>query len=110
MKQVSQVGRDQIMSVVTASLSEVLARKDNPSIGGVGQTTSLIGRGSVLDSLDLVTLVIDVEQRLEQDYHLSFALADDRAMSQRNSPFRTVESLTDYIMKLIDEERQSGGA
>jgi acyl carrier protein len=56
----------------------------------------LFGAGSPLDSLGLVALIIDIEEAFAAA-GVTVALSDDRAMSQRYSPFRTVASLVDYI-------------
>jgi hypothetical protein len=34
---------------------------------------------------------------------VSITLANDRAMSQRNSPFRTVSVLTDHLLTMVAE-------
>ncbi|NJN93660.1 MAG: acyl carrier protein [Anaerolineales bacterium] len=65
--------------------------------------TRLIGREAALDSMGLVNLIVEVEQRLEDTYDLTVILADERAMSQKNSPFRSVETLADYICQLATE-------
>ena len=57
----------------------------------------------VLDSMGLVTLIVDVEQRLEEEYDEVVVLADERAMSQKRSPFLSVGSLADYICQLVEE-------
>ena len=62
---------------------------------------TLFGVSGRLDSLALVSLILDVEERLSQEYGVSISLADDRAMSQRNSPFRTAAVLADYIESLL---------
>ena len=64
----------------------------------------LYGHGSSLDSLGLVRLLIDVEQRVNDRYGLTIALMDEKAMSQKHSPFRTVNSLADYLVKLIEDQ------
>ncbi len=46
-------------------------------------------------------MVVDLEQRLEETFGITLTLADDRAMSQRNSPFRSIGALVDYLMQLI---------
>lgn len=63
----------------------------------------LFGRNSVLDSLGLVTVIIDIEGKLEDKFGACIVLADEKAMSQKYSPFRTLESLADYIVMLIEE-------
>jgi acyl carrier protein len=67
---------------------------------GSGDELTLLGPGSALDSLGLVTLIVDVEQRLADEYDVSITLASENAMSRRQSPFRTVGTLADYITEL----------
>lgn len=69
--------------------------------------TQLFGRGSKLDSLGLVNLVVATEARLAEA-GLAIALADERAMSQRQSPFRTVSTLCDYVATLVEESELAG--
>ena len=66
--------------------------------------TILMGQGSDLDSLGLVNLIVAVEQGIEDAFDVSITLADERALSQESSPFRTVNSLCEYIFILIKEE------
>jgi acyl carrier protein len=98
--------RAEIAEAVLSSLQEVLNISQHASVdaGDVGLDTPLLGRGAVLDSMGLVTLIVDLEQRLEEDKDVYVVLADERAMSQRRSPFRTVGTLTDYICQLIEEQ------
>src|SRR5919109_23019 len=65
---------------------------------------------SLLDSLGLVQLIVDLEQRVEETGGVTITIADDRAMSQRNSPFRTAGTLTDYIYLLTEEQRSNVAA
>jgi acyl carrier protein len=101
----TQPSRAEIVALVISGLQEALAQADTQPADPVGEATYLIGRRSVLDSLGLVTLIVDLEQRIEQEYDLSLTLASDRAMSQKNSPFLTVATLAEYIDTLIAEER-----
>lgn len=67
---------------------------------GSSDELPLLGPGSTLDSIGLVTLIVDVEQRLADEYDVSVTLASENAMSRRQSPFRTVGALADYISEL----------
>jgi D-alanine--poly(phosphoribitol) ligase subunit 2 len=65
--------------------------------------TILFGQGGSLDSLGLVNLIVAAERYLEAAVGGPVSLADERAMSQRNSPFRSVRALTEYVCKLVGE-------
>ena len=63
----------------------------------------LFGRGGKLDSLGLVNLILMVEEQIQTSFGLQLTLADERAMSQERSPFRSVSSLAEYIGLLLGE-------
>jgi hypothetical protein len=65
--------------------------------------TRLLGPKSVLDSLHLVSLLISAEREVEDSFGVSLTLADERALSMKESPFRTIQSLADYLGILIGE-------
>src|SRR5437773_69109 len=67
--------------------------------------TPLFGRGASLDSMGLVSFLVVTEQKLEEALNVSVILADESAMSQERSPFRTIGSLVDYIVRLLNESR-----
>ena len=66
-----------------------------------GRDAPLFGRDGVLDSLGLVSFVVAVEQAIEDELGLTLALADEKALSQKHSPFRTVGALADYVENLM---------
>lgn len=107
MENQEQLGRDEIATLVISTLHEVLSHKDEFPQDPLEESTCLIGRKAVLSSIDLVTLVVELEQRLEDKYGVSLVLTDDQDMMRRDSPFQTVKSLTDRIVVLIGEERLS---
>jgi acyl carrier protein len=65
--------------------------------------TSLYDDGGGLDSLGLVQFVVAVEQGVRDIFGVSLTLVTERAMSQQHSPFKTVQSLIDFIIKLLEE-------
>ena len=100
-----QPARAELLDIVLDSADEVLSMS-NGSVESaeITESTPLIGQGAILDSMGLVTLIVEIEQRLEEDHGVMVVLADDRAMSQKNSPFRSVGALTDYLQELVAEE------
>ena len=63
----------------------------------VSEDTPLFGGAGGVDSLSLVRLVAAIERAAERRLGARLVLADDRAMSMRNSPFRTVGSLAALV-------------
>jgi acyl carrier protein len=70
----------------------------------VNADTQLYGKGGVLDSLGLVRVIADLEEEIYENTNKSITLADEKAMSQKSSPFRSVSTLSEYIEKLLEAE------
>jgi acyl carrier protein len=67
--------------------------------------TRLLGSESVLDSMHLVSLIIAIEREVEDTFRVALTLADERALSMKESPFRSIQLLADYIGILIRDAR-----
>jgi len=65
--------------------------------------TRLLGSQSALDSMHLVSLVITIEREVEDAFGVALTLVDERALSMKESPFRSIRSLADYVGILISE-------
>ncbi len=59
--------------------------------------TALTGASGALDSLELVTFVVAVEQRIEDAFGESVTLTDADLWARENGPFTTVGTLATYI-------------
>lgn len=66
--------------------------------------TVLFGDGALLDSIGLVNFIVTTERIVEEVTNKSVTLASEKAFSRRQSPFRTVGTLADYIEELLKEE------
>lgn len=60
-----------------------------------------------LDSLGLVNLIVATEQIVEKEYGIEISLADEKAIRQGASPFRTIGTFVDYVSSSL--ENNSGG-
>ncbi len=67
----------------------------------------LFGKNGQLDSLGLVSFIVEVERKVEEELGVSIILADERALSQQNSPFMSLQSLEKYVALLIKEDGSS---
>ena len=88
-----------IYNIIDEEINSLPSRK-NPLIKS--EDTVLFGGPSGLDSLDLVNLIIGVEEQVGDVFHCEIAIADESAMSEENSPYRTVNTLAGYILNLLE--------
>ena len=65
--------------------------------------TKLLGPESVLDSMRLVTLIVTTEREIQEAFGVALTLADERALSMRSSPFRSIQSFADYAAGLLKQ-------
>ena len=95
--------RERIIQVIYNTIDEEInsiASRKEPLIKS--EETVLFGGSDGLDSLHLVNLIIGVEEEIGDEFDTKIALADENAMSEDNSPYRTVQTLADYIIKLLE--------
>src|SRR5687768_14740771 len=91
-----------ILDIVLRALDSANASREAGQQLEVSPTAPIFGAASPLDSLGLVALLIDIEEAFVDRGH-TVVLSDDRALSQKRSPFRDVPSLVTYIEQLLVE-------
>lgn len=96
---------ERIESIIINTLEEVKDVIDNQNLDAIDANIKLFGKEGVLDSMGLVSLITELEEKIEDEFGISLTLADERAMSQKKSPFLTISSLAKYISNLIEKEK-----
>lgn len=91
---------EQILQTVVSIVSEYQASQGVEC--DINQETTLFGDDAILDSMGLVNVVIDLESEF-LDKGIEISLTSEKAMSRRNSPFRTIDTLVTFISELINE-------
>ena len=97
------ITKAKILEIIYSSIEEINQQR-NIKIERA-HDTPLFGSHSDLDSLGLVNLIVNIEENINNEYDVSISIADNRAMSQKNSPFRNVGTLSNYIIELLNEEK-----
>ncbi|RYE74807.1 MAG: acyl carrier protein [Myxococcales bacterium] len=97
--------RTTVLSLVVQAAEELNPSLDEAIATHLGEEAPLYGRDGVLDSLDLVSLILLVEEKTAEALGTPVTLTSDRALSSFRSPFRTVGSLTDYVVALAEPTR-----
>jgi acyl carrier protein len=96
-----------LIEIIRQCLREV-ADEEGFDIPTIAPDTVLFGEEGVLDSAGLVSLVVAVEEQIDRHKGVAISLADERAMSQKRSPFQSIASLAEYARLRIDEEEGDG--
>ena len=65
--------------------------------------TELFGLNAQIDSLSLVSLIVNIESKISNELNYEISITDDRAMIRAESPFLNVQTLKNYILELFDE-------
>ena len=88
---------EKIYKIIVSSMLETSDLSGND----LNNDTPIFGGESNIDSLGLVTLLVNIEQKIEDEMNVNITIADAAAMSQKNSPFRTLDSLSSYLETLL---------
>lgn len=93
--------KEEVSTIIFECFEEMNEREGiNIPINGHAQ---LFGRGGHLDSLGLVNLIVNIEEKVNDKWGVAISLADEKAMSQKTSPFLNADALSTYICNLLEE-------
>lgn len=94
--------KEGIKKIIFAAIEMANHTRETSDQIPIADDTDLYGVNGHLDSMGLVAFLIDIEESF-LDEGIKISLSDERAMSQTQSPFRTVQSLVDYISDLTGD-------
>ena len=75
---------------------------DDIDLGVINKTTLLLSEGSFIDSMTLVSIIVDLETILSEVFQNEISLSDEKAMSRAISPYTDVNNLIEYIIELSE--------
>ena len=97
------LNKDAVHAIIFQALKNVNDERGPDEQLDISPDTILFGTDAVLDSLSLVSVIVDVEAAISDAISREISLTDDRAMGQSVSPFTAVSTLTAYILLLLSE-------
>ena len=95
--------RISIKNIIIKSLTSLDSVDDQAQteIASMDEAFHLFGSDARLDSLDLISVILDLEEALSDQLDYLLSLTDDAALSREISPFDTIGTLLDYCAELI---------
>ena len=64
----------------------------------------LYGTSGKLESLDFVTLIMEVEEKVNAEFGTDITIADDNLLSREKSPFSSLRTLIEYLHEVLSKE------
>lgn len=64
----------------------------------------LYGASGKLESLDFVTFIMEVEEKIKTEFGLDITIADENLLSKEKSPFSSLRTLIEYLEELLKQE------
>jgi acyl carrier protein len=95
--------KDVILKIIYLCVDEINVDLETDGKLEKNELEEIFSADSKLDSMGLVNFVVSIEEKIQEHFNLDVTLADDKAMSQSRSPFRTIGSLADYIENIVNK-------
>ena len=95
------------MKQIRKNISEIVfniiqKNSDELDLNIINEDTLLLTEGSSIDSMMIVSIIVDLESELSEKFGKDISLSDDIAMSRKISPYTHVKNLVDYILELLN--------
>ena len=69
----------------------------------------LYGARGKLESLDFVTLIMEVEEKINAEFGTDITIADENLLSKAKSPFSTLRTLIEYLEESLKQPGSAPG-
>jgi len=94
---------EKVLALVTGEVAALNEELGYDTLENPTADTAVFSGDDAIDSLSLVTLIVALERAVSEQFGQTVSLADEKAMSQKNSPYATVGSLAALIAGRLEE-------
>ena len=95
-----KIDKQQVNTIILSTLNDLIDTLPDNQKFEPGLNTKLFGEGSLIDSLTLVSFIVELEAIFSTEFNTEIVLTDDRAMTREKSPFESVDELSNYIIEI----------
>ena len=96
--------RERIERAVFGAVDELNKQLPAGVLIGKSFDAVLYGKQGHLESLDFLTFIMEVEERIKAEFGIDLVLTNDNLLSDHDSQFRSVGTLIDHLDSLIKNE------
>lgn len=97
------------VQIVTDCLKQLNEVWEKSQFNEITPDTFIYGKLGAIDSMELIALLSDIEGRISDEHDINIVIADERALSETRSPFKTVQSLAAFIDLLVLHKQDLNG-
>ncbi len=88
---------DLFLEIIYSAIKEVNKQQPPEYQLNLDKNEFLISDKSSLDSLGLITLLINIEEKISKKFKINLNLLDEELISEKNTPFETLASLAVWL-------------
>lgn len=66
--------------------------------------TALTGNATKVGSMSLISLLLAVEEEIENTFNINLNLLGEENLSKQNDPFESIETLINYVSHLLTQQ------
>jgi hypothetical protein len=94
--------RESLLQCIKDSLDEINSMREEAIPTDTLDTVLLYGAGGVFDSMQLVSFLTVVEEKIADQLGISITIVSERAVSMKVSPFSNVSTLLSYLLEEVE--------
>jgi len=98
------MNRDFLLNIIFDAIKNINEERESEDQIPIHEDIVLMGADALIDSITLVTLIVDVETEVSLKTGIDIYLTNDDAISQDVSPFISPKNLVNYMIKIIESK------
>ncbi|HEY0322622.1 MAG TPA: hypothetical protein VGC66_16835 [Pyrinomonadaceae bacterium] len=99
--------RERIVSAVYSAVDDLNSQLPSGVAIEKSPDAPLYGKSGKLESLDFVTFIMEVEEKVRAEFGVDVMITDENLLSKEKSPFSTLGTLAEYLEGVLENENES---
>ena len=89
--------KNSIIEIIFTSIKEVNENQPSNNKLKLKKDELLVSDKSKIDSLGLITLLVNIEDKINKTYNVRLNLLEENYISDEKTPFQTIDNLAEWL-------------
>lgn len=89
--------KNAIIEIIFTSIKEVNENQPSDNRLKLKKDEFLVSDKSKIDSLGLITLLVNIEDKINKTYNVDLNLLEENFISDEKTPFQTIDNLAEWL-------------